>query len=156
MPEPTRGQRRVALFVREDLPKPVRTRLSELSTALDHLVAEDSIDSYTTESWSKRASTAAVDPAQRSRYTSFSEWARSANVRLSPGFGTRRCYSTRTGEPEDQLVFPAVALAVYDGGRLEAVYPHVGQEPRSIQDGLAKLAEADPQLSGTLESSAAD
>jgi len=138
MPETTRdGQRRVELVVRDDLPKPTQRRLQRLSARLDQLVATSEIDSYTIQHWSKHQSPDAAE----SRYPSFREWARTAGVRLSPGFDSRACYSMETGECAESLVVPVACLAVYDGEAIEVVYPHVGDEPRTIEDGLDTLSE---------------
>lgn len=159
MPESTRdGQRRVALFIRDDPPEPVQRRLDDVTVTLERLVSTGEIDSYTVQRWSKRQPVDAAQPAQRSRYTSFSEWARAAGVRLTPGFHTRECYSMETGECERSLVFPVVCLAVYDGDDVDAVYPHVGAEPRTIDDGLAVLStDADGSMAAVpFDPSAAD
>ncbi|QCC49963.1 HTH domain-containing protein [Halapricum salinum] len=154
MPETTRGgQRRVELVVRDDLPEPVESRLERLSARLDQLVAASEIDSYARYRWSKHQS---FDAAE-SRYVSFREWARDAGVQLSPGFDSRACYSMVTGECEQSLVVPVVCLAVYDGDEIEAVYPHVGAEPRTVADGLAALSgPVHDSLPSTPESGTAD
>ena len=137
MPETTRGgQRRVELVVRDDLPKPTQCRLERLSARLDQLVAASDIESYTVRRWSKHQS---LDAAE-SRYTSYREWAADAGVVLSPGFSSRTCYSMATGECEQSLVVPVVCLVVYHGDDLGAVYPHVGDEPKTIEDGLDALS----------------
>jgi hypothetical protein len=159
MPESTRdGQRRVALFVRDDLPEPVQHRLDGISAQLEQLVAAGEIDSYAVRRWSKRQPFDAAAPSQRSRYASFDEWARTTGVRLTPGFHTRECYSMETGECERSLVVPVVCLAVYDGDAVDAVYPHVGTEPRTVEDGLTALSSTanDSTTSMTFDPSAAD
>jgi len=139
MPETTRGgQRRVELVVRDDLSKPTQRRLERLSARLDQLVAASKIDSYTLSHWSKHQSLDAME----SRYPSFREWARTAGVRLSPGFDSRACYSMETGVCEESLIVPVACLAVYDGETIDAVYPHVGAEPRTVEDGLDALSES--------------
>lgn len=143
MPESTRdGQQRVALFARDDLPPVVTHRLAGLSARLEQLVADAVIDSYMVHRWSKRQPIDSVEATQQSRYASFREWARTSGVRLTPGFQTRECYSMQTGDRQRSRVFPVVCLAVYDGDELDAVYPHVGTEPRTVEDGLDTLSSA--------------
>lgn len=142
MPETTRGgQQRVELVVRDDLPNPIESRLERLSDRLDQLVAASDIDSYTIRRWSKHQSF----DAAASRYHTFREWAADAGVQLSPGFDSRACYSMATGECEQSLVVPVACLAVYDGDAIDAVYPHVGTEPRTIEDGLDVLSGIAPE-----------
>ncbi|MFB6141236.1 MAG: HTH domain-containing protein [Halosimplex sp.] len=85
-----------------------------------------------------------ADADARDRYVTCSEWARERGLSLRPAFGTRECYAMDTGERGEWVVFPALTLAVYEGGDLAAVYPHAdGERYRSVGDGLDALAGAD-------------
>ncbi|MFB6189290.1 MAG: HTH domain-containing protein [Halapricum sp.] len=158
MPDPTHtGQQRVELYVRADLPEPTRGRLAAISHRLDSLVADGQLASYTTTTWAKRTQVS-TDGEQYSQYVSFLEWARSAGVELSPAFETRRCYSMETGECAEWLIYPVVCMAVYDDDdQLAAVYPHDGEQPRSVFDALDSLdTTAHQPLDAALGSSVSD
>jgi hypothetical protein len=141
-PTERRGDRRVALCLRETLPEPAARQRDRLTDRLRELEAAGRVDSFEVTTCPKRIrreDTAAV--AARDRYLAFSRWARDRGVRLRPFFATRECYAADTGELCDWLVFPAITLAVYDEGDLVAVYPHAdGDDYRSVADGLSALA----------------
>jgi len=140
MPDPTReGQRRVELFVREDLPGPIRERRRDLRVALEALTADGAIDSYSVCMWAKRRPIGGGDAAATD--VSFGEWACAAGVELSPFFDTRECYSPTTGQRDEWLIRPALCLAVYEAEDLVAVYPHRDADgrTRTVADGIASL-----------------
>lgn len=147
-PTERKGDRRVVLSLRETLPEPAARQRDRLADRLRELEAAGQVDSFEVTTCPKRIRREAPDAVTaRDRYLAFSRWARARGVRLRPFFATRECYAADTGELCDWLVFPAITLAVYDGGDLVAVYPHAdGEESRSVADGLSALAgdSADP------------
>lgn len=158
MPEPTReGRRRIELFVREELPGPIRERRTELTAELEALVADGTVDSYSVGTWPKRRPIGRGDAA--ARYASFREWARAAGADLSPFFNTRTCYSPSTGRRGEWLVYPAMCLAVFDGDELAAVYPHRDADGRThtVTDGVETLRDrSTPDDAPPLASGVAD
>ncbi|QPV62967.1 hypothetical protein I7X12_20020 [Halosimplex litoreum] len=149
-PTERRGDRRVALHLRETLPEPAARQRDRLADRLRALEAAEQIDYFEVRTCPKRIRSEAPDAvAARDRYLSFAQWARDRGVRLRPFFATRECYAADTGELCDWLVFPAITLAVYDEGDLVAVYPHAdGEEYRSVADGLSALAGGSGDLVG--------
>lgn len=139
------GNRRAELHVRETLPAPAarqRARLRDRLSALERGGHVDDFDVYSCPKRIRCENPSAV--VARDRYLAFAQWARERGRSLAPSFQTRECYAMDTGEKGEWLVFPAIALAVYDDGDLAAVYPHAdGDDYRSVADGLTALAEAD-------------
>jgi hypothetical protein len=136
------GTRRVELFVRGSLPTPSRKRRAAVEAELEALARQDAVDETTTTVWQKRVPIEDCgDRAERARYNEFSAWARKAGVRLAPFFDTRLCYSTQTGEKREELVMPAMCVAVYEDGDLAQVAPATDEDgPTSIADCLVDLA----------------
>ena len=143
MPEPTPGQRRIELYVRDGLPEPTRERGRDLTAAIERLVEDGLADSATVTTCAKRYPLA--DDAASVPFVSFEEWADRAGVSLTPCFGTRTCYCTESGKRQRYRVVPAFVLAVYDDDRLRAVYPHVDDRPYSVPEGIEALRERDPR-----------
>jgi hypothetical protein len=124
------GGLRAELWVRETLPAPAARQCERLTERLRDLSAAGAVESVAVSRWEKRIERR--DPTNtdaRDRYLAFRRWADDYGVRLG-GFGTRACYSMETGERSDWLVFPALALAVYEDG----------DAYRSVTDGLTALA----------------
>lgn len=136
MPEPTPGQRRVELYVREGLPAATRERRRDLTAAVERLAENDIVSSASVTTCPKRYP---IGEQAAAPFASFQEWATEAGVSLAPGFDTRTCYSMETGQRRHYRVLPAFVLAVYEGPRLEAVYPHVDDSPTTVPEGLETL-----------------
>lgn len=156
MPEPMpTGDRRIELFVREELPEPTQERKRELADTLARLDG-DVIDDYEVQSIPKRS--LVEDSTADGLYVSLREWAREAGVELSPFFDTRMCYSTETAEIGCYRVMPAFCLVVYEGDEIEAAYPHRDEETNTVMDGLQAVAAAEalPTRSNRAEPSVAD
>lgn len=136
---------RAELFVRSDLPWPVRQCRETTTSRLEHLVASDVLESFSVTSWAKRVPVADASESgrfERDLYRRFSDWARSAGVRLTPFFDTRECYSSTNGQRRTELVLPAVCLALYDGADLVAVVPHADETGSvSVRAGLELLED---------------
>lgn len=79
------------------------------------------------------------DPGDmRETVAEFRQWADMNGHTLRPAFEWRSIDSTDTGER--QIVTPLITLALYNGERLQAVYPHVnGNEVNTIHDGIEAL-----------------
>ena len=132
---------RLELFARSSAPAAARERQS---AAAERLRALDDYEDVVIRSWEKRVS---IDGRENDGthevYEAFAEWAREHGVDLCPFFDTRECHSSFTGDSYTALVLPVMCLAVYDGDRLSAVFPHAGDEgPVAIGDALDAL-EAD-------------
>lgn len=141
-PTERRGDRRVALYLRETLPAPAARQRDRLRERLSDLERAGRIDGFEVRTCPKRIRREEPDAVEaRDRYLAFLRWARDRGASLRPFFDTRECYAADTGELCDWLVLPAISLAVYDDGDLAAVYPHAdGEDYRSVADGLAALA----------------
>lgn len=77
----------------------------------------------------------------RETVADFEQWATEQGCALRPAF------EWRSAEPEGEddgqngrIITPLITLAVYDGERLQAVYPHTnGEEVRTVHDGIEAL-----------------
>ncbi|MFC6976317.1 HTH domain-containing protein [Halomicroarcula sp. GCM10025709] len=100
------------------------------------------VDETTTTTWAKRVPIEDCGArTERARYNEFAAWARQAGATLAPFFDTRLCYSMQTGEKREELVMPAMCVAVYEDGDLTRVAPATGDDgPTSIEDCLTDLA----------------
>lgn len=76
----------------------------------------------------------------REKVAEFTRWADEHGCTLRPAFDWRSTETTDAGHERQQVVTPLITLAVYDGGRLQAVYPHVDDGVvRTVHDGLDGL-----------------
>jgi hypothetical protein len=138
------GERRARLYVREDLPATARRRRESVVEQLATVDASGHLAEYEIVSWPKRFARHDTDHTSvREQFNAISQWARERGVRLTPFFGTRECYSMETGAKDDWVVLPVFCLTVFEGGRLQDVYPHAdGETTRSVFDGLESLTES--------------
>ncbi|WP_284008965.1 HTH domain-containing protein [Haloarcula pelagica] len=153
------GTRRVELFVRGSLPTPSRKRQAAVEADLEELARRGAVDETTTTTWAKRVPIEDCGArTERARYNEFAAWARQAGATLAPFFDTRLCYSMQTGEKREELVMPAMCVAVYEDGDLTRVAPATGDDgPTSIEDCLTDLAaHAETAQRGTTTASTAD
>ncbi|WP_336342797.1 HTH domain-containing protein [Halalkalicoccus ordinarius] len=75
----------------------------------------------------------------------FERWAESHGYTLAPAFAYRESRSMIDDETREVTVVPLVTLAVYEGDRLEAVYPHAdGDRVRTVDDGIETLEAMAP------------
>lgn len=75
----------------------------------------------------------------------FERWAESHGYTLAPAFAYRECGSLLDDEAREVTVVPLLTLAVYEGDRLEAVYPHAdGDRVRTVSDGIETLEAMAP------------
>lgn len=135
---------RAELYVRSDLPAPVRTCRQRTTSRLSDLVADGVLAGFDVTSWAKRVPLDADGEGgqfERDLYRSFRAWAREAGVELRPFFDTRECYSSETARRRTELVMPAVCLALYADEDLVAVVPHATEAGAvSVGDCLRALA----------------
>lgn len=130
---------RLCLFVRSSTPTAARERQSVAVERLRALAdGDDRIEDVAVRSWAKRIPVDGRDrEATHAVYAAFSTWAREHDVELSPFFETRECHSTITGCSHTALVLPVLCLAVYEGDRLSAVFPHIdGTRAVAVGDAL--------------------
>ncbi|WP_336339123.1 HTH domain-containing protein [Haloarcula brevis] len=129
------GGRRATLFVRTDLPALSRKRCIAIEGELRELACRGVLDDVETVEWEKRVPLqGSGDGPERTLYNEFAEWANEAGVCLAPFFDTR--------EKRQELVMPAVCLAVYEDGDLAQVAPFADAgRTESVEECLAKLAE---------------
>lgn len=119
---------RAELYVRGGLPKPVRQCRRTSERRLAELTASGILEEVSVSSWAKRVPIDRGDTLERTCYDAFSAWADDEGVRLRPFFDTRECYSTKTGEKRQELVVPALCLALYDeDDALVCVAPHADE-----------------------------
>lgn len=134
------GDVNVVLYERTELPPPTAERAQHVYERLEELAERGHIESVTREEWVKRAPVANCDEALRDTYLSFTAWADEEDVRLTPFFQTRECFTPEAGEHTDWLVMPAFCLGVYDEDGVSAVYPHASDAgTHTVEDGLQAL-----------------
>ena len=124
------GNAQLELFVRSSVPAAAYESQSAVRERLRALEAAEDLEGATVRTWEKRVPVDA-DMAERDThriYATFDEWARGRGVSLTPFFDTRECHSSITGESHTALVLPVMSLAVYDGDRLSAVFPHADDD----------------------------
>ncbi|AQL44386.1 hypothetical protein BV210_17420 [Halorientalis sp. IM1011] len=142
---------RVELFARSSLPEVAARRRDDVAGRLERLAREGHVDDVTIDTWEKKVPLSEGDSHER--YERFSEWAENTGVSLDPFFDTRSCYSMETGERGRWLVRPALCLAVYRDGDLDAVYPHSTTDgSRSVLDCLRAIEAGSGRVTDTLES----
>lgn len=80
-----------------------------------------------------------LDPiSTRDTVAEFIHWADAHGYTLQPAFEWHSADSAKTGN--SQIVTPLLTLAVYNGGRLQVVYPYVdGDDVYTIHDGVEAL-----------------
>jgi hypothetical protein len=133
-------ERTGVLFTRSDLPAPAQRRNAEVCAELDSLVERGDLAALDVVGWEKRVPREAPSP-ERERHAEFEAWAAATDRRLTPFFDTRRCYAPGTCRRREELVLPAMCLAVYQDGTLTSVAPHVdGRETVSVEDAIERLA----------------
>jgi hypothetical protein len=132
--------RHARLFVRSE-PLSVGRR-DAVAERLETLTREDRLGSHAVDVWGSRVDLRGGGELPRT-FDRFQNWAERADVELEPGFGVREG-TTLVEEPYEQLVTPAVALAIYDGETLLGVFPHVdGDRLVTVDAALSALAGED-------------
>jgi hypothetical protein len=136
----------VRLYCRADAAPPARRRQRTVRDRLATLVAEGAIAGVETETWPRAVPLSdgdALDPHvdAREAYATFEAWAERAGVSLAPSFDRRERYTVADhSDATRECLLPVVALAVRDGGRVVAAYPHTdGGDHWGVDEGLALL-----------------
>lgn len=131
---------RAVLYSRKELPPPAASRITSVEHRLESLGEEANIEFVGTRTWCNRAPLHHCERSVRELFTEFSLWAESTGRSLTPFFSVRECYSTGETNREDWVVLPTLCLAVYEGERLRAVYPHRTESSSfTVDDGLGLL-----------------
>jgi len=139
---------RAVLFTREDLPTPARKRRDAVVQELRRLAERGGLDAFEVVDWKKRVPVATASP-ERARHAEFEAWAGQTGVGLSPFFDTRMCYCTESVTKREELVLPALCLAVYADGDLTTVAPHAdGLRTVSVEDVIDRLEVAEGAEAG--------
>lgn len=137
------GTRRAELFVRGSLPTPSRKRRAAVEAELEELERQGAFDETSTTVWQKRVPIEQCgNRKERELYNEFAAWAREEGISLAPFFDTRMCYSMQTGEKREELVMPAMCVAIYEDGALERLAPYADSGgPTSVEECLTALAQ---------------
>lgn len=131
--------RRLELYCRDETMGRAARRQTAVVEEARALERADVVDELTVHEVERKPAVGAEGPRDDRALAAFEEfraWADEQDTRLHPAFDIRECYSWQDGRRYTALVVPVVALAVYHGGDLQAVYPH-GRDPHeSVFDGL--------------------
>lgn len=141
---------RLELFVRSSVPMAARERQTATIERLRALDATDEIEAVAVRTWEKRIPVSEERGTGETHhaYAAFTDWARTHGVELRPFFDTRECYSAITGESHTALVLPVMCLAVHEGDRLRAVFPHASEEGTyTVGDALDALETVEDEPS---------
>jgi hypothetical protein len=117
----------------------------EVVDCLRALAEDGSIDDLDVDVWGASmgvARTADRDPGRvRETVTEYERWAADRGYTLRPAFDRRNPRSAGDGAgSHDRVVTPLLTLAVYVGGELRAVYPHVDDgDVRTVHEGVGTL-----------------
>lgn len=140
-----RSGARLELFVRSSAPAAARERQTATVERLRALENDDGIEAVAVRTWEKRIPVGEGRERETHRtYAAFEEWARGRGVELRPFFDTRECHSSITGDSHAALVLPVMCLAVSEGDRLRAVFPHASADRTyAVGDALDALETAE-------------
>lgn len=124
------GDAQLELFVRSSVPAVARDSQSTIRGRLRSLEDDGRIAGATVRTWEKQVpiDTDGSERETHDTHAAFDDWARRHGVSLAPFFDTRECHSSITGKSHTALVLPVMSLAVYEGDRLSAVFPHADED----------------------------
>ncbi|MEF8814449.1 MAG: HTH domain-containing protein [Halovenus sp.] len=146
----TDGERRIEFYVRHELPAPARDQSAAVYDRLCRLADRGVVSGIERHEWVGRVPLADCDRWLRDTYLGFTDWAGEAGVALRPFFSTRECYTPECEAYTDWLVLPALCLALYEGGQLQAVYPHAdGDETVTVAEAVDSLERDTLEIPGT-------
>lgn len=135
---------RAELYLREDTYRGLGAR--EAVSRANRLEANGVLsDSMVAGTW-HRCHTRAEDwrSAAMDTYEEFREWAASNDFSLEPGFQQRTRSFIGMDDVEEVVVFPVVALALYDARGLTAVFPCTDDERTyTVESALAAFERGD-------------
>ncbi|MFW6385066.1 MAG: HTH domain-containing protein [Halodesulfurarchaeum sp.] len=131
-------------YARTNTPVPEQRR--KVLERLDMLASEGQIADFAFHTWPNAVSLEdieegyvrdIVDTVGRIR-----DWASNRDVRIDPPFGRSSYHSHITGERDERLTVPHMALVVEGEDGIECAYPHHdGERTVTGEDGLALLRE---------------
>jgi hypothetical protein len=137
---------RVELYARSTLPDVAERRRDEIVNRFRKLAAEGHFSTVEVHAWQKKVP---LDEESRERrqYDEFAAWTADVGVDLDPFFDTRECYSMASGDLGEQLVLPALCIAIYRGDELQSVYPHsTPTGSRTVMDCVQAIEDAHVEL----------
>ena len=148
---------RAELYLREDTHRGLSAR--EVVSRANRLEANGVLsDSMVAGTW-RRCHTRAEDwrSAAMDRYEEFQEWAAVNDFSLEPGFQQRTRSLIGMDDVEEVVVFPVVALALYDARELTAVFPCTDAERTyTVESALAAFERGDHEWLTQFEPTRAD
>ncbi len=136
-----RSRTHAVVYLRSLAPSVVDETREHLSR-LDRLVEAGTLDAYEVELWGDAISCDPTYPAGRrlcETVERFERWADRQDRSLEPAFSRGQVCSLVSEETHDVIRLPMVCLAVYEGERLAAVYPHRDRSTRTVADGLDEI-----------------
>jgi len=141
---------RVELYARSSLPAMATRRRDTVTGLLTDLAEDGQISQVEIHTWNKKVPLDG-DCTELDRYEEFTAWSDEVGVELQPFFDTRQCYAMDSGEQGEQLVLPALCLAVYRDDTLQSVSPHTTNDgSRSVMDCLRAIEDARRRSPGSL------
>lgn len=136
---------RLVLRLRTLGPSGLNPPQTEVIDRLQRLTEDGPIDDLDVDVWGTSMGltrTADRDPVGTSETVAeFTRWADVHGCTLRPAFDWRSAESEDADERRSgRVVTPLITLAVYDGERLRAVYPHVDDDDvNTVHDGVEAL-----------------
>jgi len=137
----------VKLFIRADPELGCETQKQAVLRRLNELDAEDYIEDYEINVWTKEIRLAG--PLKGTSYyrmvcdhvEEFQQWADEQSVQLNSAFKIQSLSCEITNETYTVLSLPCICLAVYDDAdELRGVYPHTdGETIQTVSNCLAEL-----------------
>lgn len=127
---PQEPRRTIDLFVRSLADQDTSPQLPALLDRLECLTEAGELDDYDVHVWGERISTddavsrTGAGARIRNRIIEFREWASDLGYELSGGFERRSIHSAITGETNEHITLPTVALCERSGETIETVVPH--------------------------------
>ncbi|WP_331235429.1 HTH domain-containing protein [Natronorarus salvus] len=136
-----RSRTHAVVYLRSLAPSVIDETREHLSR-LDRFVEEGTLDAYEVELWGDAIACDPTYPAGKhlcETVERFERWAERRDCSLEPAFSRGQVCSLVSEETHDVIRLPMVCLAVYEGERLTAVYPHRDGSTRTVADGLDEV-----------------
>lgn len=124
---------------------PTLARRRAVVERCEELVDAGALARYSVRTWPRRVVLDGPNGDVSDVYDRFRRWAAAEGVSLGPAFERHPHDQRITDERGELLTLPAVAIALFEDGRLVQVAPHTrGEEPRTVDDVLDGLLEPTP------------